>query len=422
MKATAGLVEAQRRPARSKAVRRRQGSCGGLDVYGQASVEVEASAPTSPSDVGLDAGMTTTTTAAAAALTSSVGDGPPPSRSTTTITAGRTYHILKIEGYSSTLKAGRGQALRSSPFSAGGRTWYISYYPNGGRETNKHCISFFIHLDDDTVNDDVMAQVTFSLLDRHGNPVRSHTVTTTLYNFSVASSNALGFENFIRRDDLQRSEYLNDDCFAIAVRLVITEESPSFTVPPSNMHLDYGDLLSSKEGTDVEFVVGGETFAAHRLVLAARSPVFKAELFKPMEEGTTDVIKIDNMDAQVFKALLVFIYTDTWPEIGQDETTMVQQLLVAANKYSLSRLKIMCEDKLCSYIDTSSVVTMLMLADKYQCHGLKKVCFNFLASSRALSLVMKADNFWCLIQSHPTMLKDLIYNIVTHQLEIKLSV
>jgi hypothetical protein len=43
MKATAGLVEAQRRPARSKAVRRRQGSCGGLDVYGQASVEVEVS-------------------------------------------------------------------------------------------------------------------------------------------------------------------------------------------------------------------------------------------------------------------------------------------------------------------------------------------------------------------------------------------
>ncbi|KAF2913735.1 BTB/POZ and MATH domain-containing protein 1-like [Oryza sativa Japonica Group] len=359
--------------------------------------------------------MTTTT------ITSSVCAGPPPSRSTTTITAERTYHIIKIPGYSSTLKVGHGQALRTSPFSAGGRTWYISYYPNGGRETNKHCISFFIHLDDDTVNDDVMAQVTFSLLDRHRNPVRSHTITTTLYNFSVPNSSALGFENFIRRDELQRSEYLNDDCFAIAVRLVITEEPSSFTVPPSNMHLDYGDLLSSKEGTDIEFVVRGETFAAHRLVLAARSLVFKAELFRPMEGGTTDVIKIDNMDAQVFKALLVFIYTDTWPEIDQDETTMVQ-LLVAANKYSLSRLKIMCEDRLCSYIDTSSVVTMLMLADKYQCHGLKKVCFNFLASSRALSLAMKADNFRCLIQGCPTMLKDLIYNIVTHQLEIKLSV
>uniref|UniRef100_A0A0E0M7Y5 BTB domain-containing protein n=1 Tax=Oryza punctata TaxID=4537 RepID=A0A0E0M7Y5_ORYPU len=365
--------------------------------------------------------MTTTTTTA---LMSTVGDGPPLSRSTTTITAERTYHVLKIDGYSSTLKAGRGQTLCSSRFSAGGRTWCIRYFPNGGRDTNKDNISFYIHLDDDTaVNDDTMAQVTFSLLDRHGNPVLSHTHTTALCNFSVARpTTAFGFKNFIRRDDLERSEYLNDDSFAIAVHLVIAEEPPSVTVPPSNMHLHFGDLLSSKEGTDIEFIVGGETFAAHRLVLAARSPVFKAELFGPMERGTTNVIKIDDMDAQVFKALLVFIYTDTWLEIGQDEMTMVQQLLVAANKYSLSRLKIMCEDRLCNYIDTSSVVTMLVLADKYQCHGLKKVCFNFLASSKALSLAMKADNFRCLIQSRPTMLKDLIYNIVTHQLEIKLPV
>ncbi|KAB8112811.1 hypothetical protein EE612_051545, partial [Oryza sativa] len=38
-------------------------------------------------------------------------------------------------------------------------------------------------------------------------------------------------------------------------------------------------------GADVTFQVGGETVAAHRAVLAARSRVFRAELFGPMKEG-----------------------------------------------------------------------------------------------------------------------------------------
>ncbi|KAB8112806.1 hypothetical protein EE612_051541, partial [Oryza sativa] len=51
--------------------------------------------------------------------------------------------------------------------------------------------------------------------------------------------------------------------------------------------------------------------AAHRCVLAARSPVFRAELFGPMKESAaTAVITVDDMEAEVFRALLAFIYTD----------------------------------------------------------------------------------------------------------------
>lgn len=77
-----------------------------------------------------------------------------------------------------------------------------------------------------------------------------------------------------------------------------------------------------------------EMFVAHRLVLAARSPVFKAELYSSMEEGiVTNTIRIDDMEAQVFKAMLNFIYTDSWQEMEQeDESTMAQHLLVAADK------------------------------------------------------------------------------------------
>uniref|UniRef100_A0A0E0M7Y4 BTB domain-containing protein n=1 Tax=Oryza punctata TaxID=4537 RepID=A0A0E0M7Y4_ORYPU len=307
----------------------------------------------------------------------------PSTRSTVTTIAAEAYHVLNINGYSSTLKAGRYYGLSSFPFSAGGHTWRVSYYPNGDRDSNNDCISIFLVLEDILTEEDVMAKVTFSLLDRYGNPVPSYTYHTQLLNFSTSPSRSMGIVKFIRRDELERSEYLNDDCFAFAVHVIIPKEKPSIVVPPSNMHLHYGDLLVSKEDTDVKFLVGGEMFAAHRLVLGARSPVFKAELFGPTKKDTIDAIQIDNLEARVFKALLDFIYTDIWPEIGhgEDNVAMAQQLLAAADRYGLQRLKFVYEDKLCNHIDTGSVSTMLVLAEKHHCCKLKEACFNFLDST-----------------------------------------
>jgi speckle-type POZ protein len=55
-------------------------------------------------------------------------------------------------------------------------------------------------------------------------------------------------------------------------------------------------------------------------------------------------IKIDGMDAAVFRNLLHFIYTDTLPETAQEDLAMTQHLLVAADRYDVQRLKLICED------------------------------------------------------------------------------
>jgi speckle-type POZ protein len=270
-----------------------------------------------------------------------------------------------------------------------------------------------------------MVQATFSLLDQHGKPVPSHTRATRLFSTwnQDDMANNLGFETFIAKGDLEKSGHVQDDCFAIGVHVVITKETPPpiVAVPPSSdMHLHYGDLLSSKRCADVEFLVGGETFAAHRLVLAVRSPVFVAEHFGPMKEGVNvnDVVEINDMDAQVFKALLNFIYTDTLLEMDQEEdATMAQHLLVAADKYGLERLKVKCEERLSNHIDADSVATLLVLTDKHNCRGLNKACIEFFSSPTALAKIIETDEFQYLTQSHPNILEDIISNIVASQLE-----
>lgn len=106
---------------------------------------------------------------------------------------------------------------------------------------------------------------------------------------------------------LETSDFLKDDCLLIQCTVGVVRtyiEAPkiySISVPASNIGFHFGKLLESGEGSDINFEVEGEVFPAHKLVLAARSPVFRAQLFGPLKEQDTQYIRIEEMQAPVFK-------------------------------------------------------------------------------------------------------------------------
>ena len=63
----------------------------------------------------------------------------------------------------------------------------------------------------------------------------------------------------------------------------------------------------------MSFIVEGQMFHAHRAVLAARSSVFRAELFGSMSEATMPSITLHDITPATFKVMLWFIYTDELP-------------------------------------------------------------------------------------------------------------
>ncbi|KAL6843210.1 hypothetical protein ACP4OV_026923 [Aristida adscensionis] len=128
-------------------------------------------------------------------------------------------------------------------------------------------------------------------------------------------------------------------------------------VPPSDMTSQLGELLESHEGADVVFCVEDDVFPAHRIILAARSPVFKAELYK-VAMMPRPIYVVDNMRSGTFRALLRYIYTDASPaaatgDDGDDTDKAVTELLVAADRYGVERLKRICERVLCKRLDAT---------------------------------------------------------------------
>ena len=132
---------------------------------------------------------------------------------------------------------------------------------------------------------------------------------------------------------------------------VFRSDPEAIPVPSSSLHQHLGELLASKAWSDVTFTVSGESFPAHKNVLAVRSPVFMAEFFGHMKEKRSQRVEIKDMDAAILGAMLRFIYTDSLSdELADhgDRIAIARGLLVVADRYGMERLKLICDDMLCS--------------------------------------------------------------------------
>jgi speckle-type POZ protein len=182
-------------------------------------------------------------------------------------------------------------------------------------------------------------------------------------------------------------------------------------VPPSDLVDNLGKLLESEEGADVTFKVEDKVFHAHKIVLAMRSPVFKVELYGPMRDKNQPSITVEDMQPAVFKALLHFIYKDSLPvmdNLDEDENTeMVKHLLVAADRYALERMKLMCENILCKKLDAGSVAAVLALADQHHCSKLKDACIQFINSSTKMDDLVASHGYAHLKRACPTVFADI---------------
>ncbi|KAL6661107.1 hypothetical protein ACP70R_000491 [Stipagrostis hirtigluma subsp. patula] len=292
--------------------------------------------------------------------------------------------------YSQTNGLAIGDVVSSGDFSAGGYLWRIICYPRGTKRegnTGRH-LCIFLRL-------------------RQG---------TGLYTAMRAGLPTQGvWHQFVKRSDLE-SLYVDNGWVTIACKVTVVRDDP-ILVPPSDIGRHLGHLLDCNVGADVSFIVGSDRFLAHRAVLAARSPVSRAELFGSMAEATVASITLQDIDPAAFRIMLRFMYTDELPaddELGDSLADMMQHLLAAADRYALDRLKAMCALKLWENVTVDTVASVLASAETYNIPTLKNKCIDFFVVEENFKAAVFMDGFAMLLQKFPALVAELRRRVQIH--------
>ncbi|XP_063089624.1 speckle-type POZ protein-like [Cavia porcellus] len=180
-------------------------------------------------------------------------------------------------------------------------------------------------------------------------------------------------------------------------------------VPEGCLAEDLGGLWERSQLSDCCLCVAGQEFQAHKAILAARSPVFMALLEHEKQGSKKNRVEISDMDPEVFKEMIYFMYTGKAPNLG----IMATELLEAASRFGLERLKLMCENHLCSNLSVENAVEILILADLHSAPQLKTRTLDFI--NFHVSDILETSEWKAMVVSHPHLVAEAYHSLVSMQ-------
>ncbi|XP_029392272.1 speckle-type POZ protein-like isoform X4 [Mus pahari] len=218
-----------------------------------------------------------------------------------------------------------------------------------------------------------------------------------------------GFKKFIRRDFLldEANGLLPDDKLTLFCEVSVVQDSVNVSGHTNTNTLKVPECRLAED--------------------LARSPVFNAMFEHEMEECTKNRVEINDLDPEVFKEMMRFVYTGKAPNLEK----MADNLLAAADKYALERLKVMCEEALCSNLSVENVADTLVLADLHSAEQLKAQAIDFINRCSVLRQlgckdgknwnnnqttdIMETSGWKSMIQSHPHLVAEAFRALASSQ-------
>eukprot|EP00929_Paragymnodinium_shiwhaense_P097920 TRINITY_DN5948_c1_g2_i1.p1 TRINITY_DN5948_c1_g2~~TRINITY_DN5948_c1_g2_i1.p1 ORF type:complete len:406 (+),score=108.47 TRINITY_DN5948_c1_g2_i1:112-1329(+) len=341
--------------------------------------------------VRLPAAATPTATATSGTAGAPAGnpspDGVTPSREATLSVSKQTgVGRFKIEGFS-LLRRKKGEAVSSGPvIDIGDAQWEILVYPRG----NDRCKDGWMRVSVRclTAKRETKALYSVSVVNQAGDIL--HRLEEEA-NFT--SGDGWGFDNFISSEKLgDPANGFTNDCviFEASVTVFGQEVFTYSALEPrtgvvsvsEDLVSDFREMWRSGKRGDVVLRAEGQELRAHGLVLAARSPVFERMLSTEMEEKSSGLVEIVDVDYDNLKRLCEFIYTGGVEDAAfWQDAEAAAGLLQAAAKYEVLGLVRLCARKASEALSVESVAEWLMLAAQIgpQAEALKERCLRFTA-------------------------------------------
>lgn len=136
-------------------------------------------------------------------------------------------------------------------------------------------------------------------------------------------------------------------------------------------------MLTEGIHTDITINTSNGSIAAHRAILATRSPVFQSMFSHSLKEKELSVVNISDMSFEACQVLLNYIYGNF---NADDFLAHRLALLAASDKYDITDLKEVCHESLLEDIDAKNVLDRLHIAHLYRLQSLKTGCLKYLVN------------------------------------------
>lgn len=147
----------------------------------------------------------------------------------------------------------------------------------------------------------------------------------------------------------------------------ISDKHPRQTLEVINL------LRKHRELCDVVLVVGAKKIYAHRVILSACSPYFRAMFTGELAESRQTEVVIRDIDERAMELLIDFAYTS---QITVEEGN-VQTLLPAACLLQLAEIQEACCEFLKRQLDPSNCLGIRAFADTHSCRELLRIADKF---------------------------------------------
>ncbi|XP_018324211.1 protein roadkill [Agrilus planipennis] len=316
---------------------------------------------------------------------------PPPQEVNTPVAENWCYTQVKVVKFSymwtinnfSFCREEMGEVLKSSTFSAGANDklkWCLRVNPKGLDEESKDYLSLYLLLVSCNKSE-VRAKFKFSILNAKREETKAME-SQRAYRFVQGKD--WGFKKFIRRDFLldEANGLLPDDKLTIFCEVSVVADSVNisgqsntiqFKVPECRLSDDLGLLFENQKFSDVTLSVAGREFQAHKAILAG-------------------ILLNDSHGLKTFLPVKVMVKV----------------------KYALERLKVMCEEALCTNLSIENAAEILILADLHSADQLKAQAIDFI-NTHATD-VMDTPGWKSMIQTHPHLIAEAFRALATQQI------
>jgi len=304
----------------------------------------------------------------------------------------KVVYTWKIENYSFVGRVKPGQWLTSVPFLLGGLKWSLELFPfgqKGNSSRHPNCAVVFITCYNLASKEELAILAEFTLKNKvpanswHSRDLRPSSITSA--DRSVGRNTAIFGDALLSRSN---GYLFDDDSLTLKLTLSFVRDcvmGPAIPEHRSSLTSDLGEVLASQELSDVQLLVSSPdgvilaTRPVHKLILSARSPVFRAmftgERFRESKEST---IEINDCSVATIDALLEYMYADTLPSPEQ-----AYDLFICADKYQVMNLAAGCQSVLAQHFTIESACQCASLVDRLggeRYPDFRQLCIDFLSS------------------------------------------